>query len=191
MRYFLPIIFSFILISGCGSSSGTPVENTVDKAPVSRASVSVDLATAVKIQKNIPFKKGAPITANVKNECSLGTKLSEFIESYSLVKKIDIVRLDEVSKSTNGQALVVSITGAVSSGNAFIGHRKYTKIDGTLFENGKRKAGFTAGRVSGGGAFGGFKGSCSVLGRTVKTLGRDVSSWLEDPVDGEHLGDGV
>jgi len=60
-----------------------------------------------------------------------------------------------------------------------------------LYKNGKRQAGFTASRVSGGGAFGGFKGSCSVLGRTVKILGSDVSLWLLHPVDGAHLGDHI
>ena len=46
-------------------------------------------------------------------------------------------------------------------------------------------------RVSGGGAFGLYKGSCTVLGSTVKVLGRDVSNWLKKPVNGAHLGDGV
>ena len=86
---------------------------------------------------------------------------------------------------------MVSITEAVSSGNAFIGHRKYSSIKGTLYNNGKKEAGFTAARLSGGGMWAGFKGSCSVLGRTVQGLGSDVTLWLKHPVDGAHLGDGI
>jgi hypothetical protein len=40
-----------------------------------------------------------------------------------------------------------------------------------------------------GGAFGGFKGSCSVLGRTVKALGKDIAQWLVQPAKGSQLGD--
>jgi hypothetical protein len=40
-----------------------------------------------------------------------------------------------------------------------------------------------------GGAFAGFKGSCSVLGRTVEALGEDIGGWLAAPRDGASLGD--
>ena len=68
---------------------------------------------------------------------------------------------------------------------------KHTLIKGALYKNGKKQAGFTAARRSGGGMYGAFKSSCSVLGRTVKVLGRDVANWLKHPVDGAHLGDRV
>jgi len=40
-----------------------------------------------------------------------------------------------------------------------------------------------------GGAFGGFKGNCSVLGRTVKALGEDIAGWLTHPDKDGLLGD--
>ena len=40
-----------------------------------------------------------------------------------------------------------------------------------------------------GGAFAGYKGSCSVLGRTVKAMGKDVAQWLKAPTDEAALGD--
>ena len=177
------IIISAILVAltvGCGGSSNP-------KKPT----MKVDAKTAIKVQKAIPFVKGARIASNIRNECALQTKLSSFVEAYSVGEGIGVIRARKVTKNTKGKALVITITDAVSSGNAFIGHRKFVSIKGTLYNNGKKQSGFTASRVSGGGAFGGFKGSCDVLGRTVKVLGQDVSSWLQHPVNGAHLGDRI
>lgn len=168
-----------VFVIGCGASN--------PKAP----SVKVNPKTAIKVQKMIPFQKGARIAINIRNECNLQDQLSSFIKQYSLGEGVAVIRKNRVSKKSKGKALVVTITDSVSTGNAFIGHRKYTSIRGALYNNGKKQAGFTAARLSGGGAFGGFKGSCSVLGRTVKILGSDVSLWLLHPVDGAHLGDHI
>lgn len=85
--------------------------------------------------------------------------------------------------------LQVEIVDAVSMGNAFIGHQKYARIEGTLYEDGRKVASFKGRRNSMGGAFAGYKGSCSVLGRTMKALGKDVADWLKNPTDGARLGD--
>ncbi len=168
-----------VFVIGCGSSE--PKKQTM----------KVNAKTAIKIQRLIPFQKGAAIAANIKNECNLQDQLSSFIRAYSVGEGIGVIRTGRVTKKSKGKALVVAITDSVSSGNAFIGHRKFTSIKGTLYNKGKKQASFTAARLSGGGFGGGFKGSCSVLGRTVKILGSDVSRWLLHPVDGAHLGDRV
>lgn len=166
-------------IVGCGASN--PKES----------SMTVDPKTAIKIQKLIPFAKGVPIAANIINECKLDEQLSEFIRAYAVGEGIGVIRTPSVTQKSAGKALVVEIINAVSAGNAFIGHRKYTSIRGTLYNNSIKEASFTAARMSGGGVFAGFKGSCSVLGRTVKVLGSDISVWLKSPSDGAHLGDHV
>ena len=168
-----------IFVMGCGGSD--------PKKPT----IKVNPKTAIKVKHSIPFNKGARIAANIRKECDLQDKLSKFITAYSVGEGIGVIRKSRVSRKGKGKNLVVSITEAVSSGNAFIGHRKFASIKGTLYNNGKKKGSFTATRISGGGAFGGFKGSCDVLGRTVKVLGRDVSLWLSNPVDGAHLGNRI
>lgn len=166
-------------IVGCGASN--PKE----------ATITVNPQTAIKVATLIPFSKGVPIAANIINECKLDDQLSEFIRAYAVGEGVGVIRKNSVSNKSKGKALIVEITNAVSSGNAFIGHRKFTSIKGTLYTDGQKGASFTAARMSGGGAFAGFKGSCSVLGRTVKVLGSDVSRWLLNPTDGAHLGDHV
>jgi hypothetical protein len=83
----------------------------------------------------------------------------------------------------------MEIVSARSWGNVFIGHSKAATVNGTLYNNGKKVASFTARRVSGGGMWGDFKGSCSVLNRVTKVVAKDIANWLESPVDGARLGD--
>ena len=43
--------------------------------------------------------------------------------------------------------------------------------------------------ASGGGVFGGYKGTCAIIGRGARAIGRDISTWLGNPTDGAELGD--
>ncbi len=43
--------------------------------------------------------------------------------------------------------------------------------------------------AEGSGAFGGFKGTCSILGRCIEALGKDIATWLKDPEMDSQLGD--
>ena len=76
------------------------------------------------------------------------------------------------------QAIDLAIVQAFSGGNAFIGHRKSVTVSATLIVDGEEIDSTIKMRNSGGGFFGGFKGSCDVLAHTVNTLGSDVSEWL-------------
>jgi hypothetical protein len=62
-------------------------------------------------------------------------------------------------------------------------------VTGTLTEDDKPVASFRAKRFSTGGAFGGFKGTCSIIGRCTKAIAGDIAAWLKSPVDGAELGD--
>lgn len=141
----------------------------------------------IHIKSVAPYAATAPIAPNIKQECIIDKQLVEYIVQYATERGINIVTSDSIKSSD--VALEVSITDAVSSGNAFTGHRKFTTVEGSLVKNNKKIASFRAGRVSGGGAFGGFKGSCAVLGRTVQAIGKDIGGWLTNPNDGAILGD--
>ena len=168
------ILSVFVMfLSACGGSK--PVKPVV-----------VDAKTAIWIEMDVPFKRGADIDSKIKAECSLGTKLSGFVKSYSDQQGVGVMRKKRIGKQRN--RLVLTINSAVSKGNAFTGHRKATEISGVLYKKGKKVSKFTATRYSGGGFMGAYKGSCSVLGRTVKALGKDTAKWLKKPVNGARLG---
>lgn len=141
------------------------------------------------INSPVPFADDSQIMGNIKKECKLGQKLANFIMDYGADYDIPVKFTGAKDLPADAVKLTVEITESVAGGNAFIGHRKYTAIRGHIDGEGKSKIAFDAMRVSGGGAFGGFKGNCAVLGRTTKALGKDVAKWLRKPTDGAQLGD--
>lgn len=149
-----------------------------------------DAAGTITLVNAVPYTPDNEIRKNILNECTtLGEKLSSFTQSYSKKKSVTVELVDGVDIAGPGRILAMEITDAVSSGNAFIGHRKFVGIRGTLWENGEKIASFDGQRGSGGGMWAQYKSSCAVLGRCVKRLGKDVAEWLENPEDDAELGD--
>jgi hypothetical protein len=85
--------------------------------------------------------------------------------------------------------LTIEIVNVHGTGGGAYSGAKSVVIEGTLQENGKVIGTFEGSRYSGGGFWGGFKGTCSILGRCVKALGNDVAIWMENPYKGAKLGD--
>lgn len=201
IRILLPLFAVFVL-GACGASN--PVNSSGESKPAEPATqvagseskaaapaMPANPTMSVTISELIPYKKGAPIAKNIQTECILNEQLSQYIQNYGGEHNLAVKRAPAVTDKHRGKVLLVEIDNAVSQGNAFIGHRKYVKVSGVLYDNSKKVAAFTGARISGGGFWGGFKGSCAVLERTVNTLGRDIAQWLTNPIDGMHLGDGI
>lgn len=147
-------------------------------------------AETVTMARDVPYSADADVQRKVREECiKIQGQLADYTQQFGRAAGVDVKLSDNVMPDAPGRVLQVEITEAISAGNPFIGHRKHTKVRGELFEDGQRIASFKGLRTSMGGAFGGYKGSCSVLGRTVKALGKDIATWLANPQDGAELGD--
>ncbi|NCT66508.1 MAG: hypothetical protein GXC76_02565 [Rhodanobacteraceae bacterium] len=146
-------------------------------------------AEVVKVPASVPYAEDSDVAGNIKRECPLSSQLSEFIVEFSRKKGVAVETVAETQPTMPGRVLVVEIRDATSSGNAFVGHHKATSVRGALYQDGTKVASFRGRRDSMGGAFAGFKGSCSVLGRTVKALGGDIAEWLQRPTMDADLGD--
>jgi hypothetical protein len=147
-------------------------------------------AQSLQVQRPVPYSEDGDIADKIKQECTINEQLADYLQEYAKEKGIAVQFTDgPVDKAATGRVLDLRITNAISMGNAFMGHQKGTTAAGTLYENGEKIASFRARRHSMGGAFAGYKGSCSVLGRTVKVMGQDIAAWLTAPVDGASLGD--
>lgn len=133
------------------------------------------------------YDKDLVVPSAVKAECGLEAKVPVYIQEYAK-GQFDTVNLVDNANAT-GKLLSVKITGLVGTGGGAWSGAKQVTIDGILTENGKTIGTFKGMRVSGGGAFGAYKGTCSILGRCVKALGKDVAGWLKEPTMNARLGD--
>lgn len=183
-RLTVSLFLTTLLVTGCGGNSTRPAA-TADTGSAYDTSV----AGAIQVQQITPYANNTMIDSAVRRECDIDKQLPHFIDTFASAHGMQVALKPVVKSEDEGNNLVVEIVKAQSSGNAFIGHRKYTEIKAILFEDGKQVADLTAGRYSGGGLFAGFKGSCSVMGRTVEALGKDISLWLKAPGPGMRSGD--
>ena len=159
------------LMAACGSGA---------KKNLAPTGSGEKISGPIKIPSNTPYGAGA-VADNVKNDCTdLGTKLSDFTASFGKEKGIEIKKVDSLTKDSEGNTLVMEITNVHSGGNAFLGHKKSVTLKAALYKGGTLIDSVERSRTSGGGIGGGFKSSCAVLGRTVKTLGADVAVWLKN-----------
>lgn len=150
-------------------------------APVGPASAANG---KVRVLQTIPFAKSAQVPEKVKDECKLQEKVPMFLAQFS-----DQVELVQGSLGKSGRTLELEINEVHAPGGGAFSGPKWMAVTGVLRDNGRRVAGFTAHRASGGGMFAGYKGTCAIVGRCAKTLGKDIAGWLSDPKDGVHLGD--
>jgi len=155
------------------------------------ASLAIAGDETTRIASTIPFQDEKKIQEKVLVECAeIGEKLSRFISTYSDKKGVDVQIVPNLPDVKSGERfLKIEIVNAISQGNLIIGHSKFVEVEGTLYEEGEIIGSFYGTRSSGGGFFGGYKGSCAVLGRCVKTLGKDIAAWLKDPRLDSRIGE--
>jgi hypothetical protein len=143
-------------------------------------------AQSLQVQRPVPYAEDNDIADNIKNECKINEEIVDSLKEHAAS---GVEFTSGAVDTGSGRVLQLEIVDAVSMGNAWLGHQKYMKVKGALYEGGKKVAGFKGRRNSMGGAFAGYKGSCSVLGRTAEALGEDIATWLQAPQDGANLGD--
>ena len=139
-------------------------------------------AEKIGIAKAVPIHEDTSIRAAVREECMLGEKVSSFLTKYA--KNVEFS-----DEPNNGKYIEMSITEVHASGGGAFSGPKWMEVTGTLMQDGAPTASFRAKRFSTGGAFGGLKGTCSIIGRCTKAIAKDISVWLKNPVDGAELGD--
>jgi hypothetical protein len=144
----------------------------------------------LSLSKRAVYEETVNVPKVVKDQCRMEAKVIEYVQYFSKKNFDKIVLVDDPSEQTPGTALNIRITGAVApKGGATTGIKSLT-IKGTLWQDGKLAGTFAARRVTSGGAsLVGYKGTCSMLGRSAKRLGKDVAAWLENPSMNAKLGD--
>jgi len=144
---------------------------------------------SVTLKKPVTFNEDADIAKSVLTECKLEEQLPEAIVSSAKDNGLVVDVSSEATTAGPGRVLELEIYEAVADGNAFMGHHKSMAVKGKLYEGGEVVGSFKDRRISMGGAFGQFKGNCSVLERITKEIGNDVGTWLKEPTKNTKLGD--
>lgn len=181
----LKITLILLLLSSLTACGG---KNAVQ--PSSSAEVPVqEKIQNITVSKMIKVKQSHLISKAALAECKLTTQFPQLLKQNATDDNINVNLVNQLNKEAKGYQLEAEFTQIVNAGNPFIGHRKYSEIHLTLYKDGQKLSEADLGRYSGGGMFGGFKGSCSVLGRTVEANAKDAITWLNSPVDGAKLGD--
>ncbi len=171
------------MLAACG---GNEVKQPPD-APKSQYSVSsITIPVEALIEQTDDKRK---ISSAAMKECSLPAQYTQLFREIASENNINVQISGSNEPTPTGYYLKPTFTYIISDGNPFLGHRKYTQMTMELYKDGKKVSSAQFGRNSSGGLFGGYKGSCSVLGRTVEANVSDAVAWLKNPVDGSVHGD--
>jgi hypothetical protein len=137
-------------------------------------------AGAIVVPANVPYASEGIFPENVRRECTrLGTNIGTFIKQYADQNGTAVELSQSIDFSSAPASLRVEIVNVVSAGNAFVGHNKSMSVTVELLSGGRVTAKNSFSRNSMGGFGAGFKGSCAVLGRVTKALGKDIAEWLK------------
>lgn len=181
-------------LGGCAQStgSGQPSTEVPTTATPSRATrVPPRVGTPVNViyvNQEMRYADSRMISSAVLTECRLPQQGVELLETAARGAGFNLVRDDQAVRAGRGRTLQVEIANVAAGGNAFIGHFKQVSVTGRLLEDGREVGNFHGTRSSMGGAFAAFKGSCSVLGRCLDTLTKDITVWLKNPGKDSRIG---
>jgi len=149
-------------------------------APEPAGATNLQLAKPIAMIDYAQWEDETRVADNVVKECAnLGKQFTDATESAGRSQGLTFNKSPSSDPRKAEQGLALKLISATSAGNAFTGHRKSVTARAELYLGGKVVRTTTLTRDSMGGAFGGLKGSCSVLERTVTTLGVDVAKWLK------------
>ena len=140
------------------------------------------------VMSPVEFLEGSGATSEVMSECGLETRLPEFIKSAAK-RGVTVVIAADSLESAGGKVLYLEFSHVLGGGGGAWSGPKTVTVRGSLQENGEVIGSFVGTRYTTGGAFGGFKGTCSLLGRCIKSLGADIAKWLQAPTIDAMLGD--
>jgi hypothetical protein len=175
----LAVSVLFLLVGLVGCASKGPEPSSKESTTVTNPEQRVTLVTP------IPFTESAEVRDAVRQECRLQEK---FIQQFSADRNIKVMTSQQSANRIEGKVLEVAIASAYAPGGGAFSGGKAVTVEGELTEGGRSLGSFKARRISSGGAFAIFKGTCDILGRDVETLGDDIAGFLASPSQGVRIG---
>jgi len=147
--------------------------------------------TGILVIDEIVFAKKSAVRKAVRDECRLPEKLAEFIDEYAAEHYGHVLtNTDLATVPANTEVLKVKYVEVLGGAGGVWSGGKYISIAGVLKKNEIILGDFKARRTCGGGMFGAYKGTCSIMKGCLKALGKDVAEWLQHhPEKNDVLGE--
>lgn len=145
--------------------------------------LAAQAADKLYIQHPAAYDKDAAVVDKVKQECAPEVRVVEFIQEYAKGQFDEIVGVKTLPRT--GKTLSLTILNVAGVGGGVWSGKKSITLTGTLKENDKVIGTFHARRSTGGGGF----GTCAMLERCAKALGKDIAQWLKQPTIDARLGE--
>lgn len=149
-------------------------------------SMSPAAADTVYVGTSTPFAEDSGVTDNVRNECGFETRLPKYLKSYAKKSGVKVVLTDDPLDSLEGRVLVLTTTNVFAPGGGGYSGVKTATVEGKLMDNGEVVGTASSHRRA---LMGMMPGTCSMLKRVAKILGRDFGEWLANPTMDATLGD--
>ena len=134
-------------------------------------------AESLYIVNKASFHEDADIRPAIRQECQLETKLPEFVYTYAKKEKFDKVELVDSASGHDGLVLTIEIVRAYAPGGGAWTGQKSVTATGKVTKGNKQVGNFTVMRSSAKA----YRGTCGLLGRNTKVMGRDIAQWLGKP----------
>ncbi len=129
-------------------------------------------SAAVTLSQKVGFSSAANVREQVRKECTLQTAIPAAVADNA----------SDVQLVEGKGSLSLTITDVHAPGGGVFSGPKWVEVKGRY----KGKS-FRAKRLSVADPFAG--GTCGILNKISRSLGRDIATWLESPQDGAELGD--
>jgi hypothetical protein len=120
----------------------------------------------------------APIAESVRRDCKIDEMVGRHVYDKVSEKYPGTGQLVDPLKAGPDRVLKLTIVGVLGVGGGAWSGSKAITVRAELEQNSKVYASKLLTRQSGGGAFGGFKGTCSIMERIARALGGDVAAWV-------------
>jgi len=146
----------------------------------------VAAAGKITIPPTATIDPNAGVNPKVRDECVPDARVTELLKEQLKAAGYDVEVAKQASGGKSLQLTILNVTGV--GGGAWSGPKSMT-LSGKLVQDGKVIGSFNGRRTSGGGAFGAYKGTCSIIGRCAKALAKDITVWLENPTMDARLGE--
>ena len=142
-------------------------------------------AETITISKSIPFAEDSGASDAVKEECKFEARVPEYIKKEAK-RDFDVVLSKDPLDAAEGKVLFLEVSNMFGLGGGIYSGSKSAIVSGELRENGDVIGSVQVRRRS---IMGMMPGTCSIMKRIAKKIGKDYAGWLQEPTMDAMLGD--